>query len=143
MKNMVSGQMRLLVFMVISMQAFVSGCRNQEASTVIDKSVHSDSSVSVLFFHQTIRCKQCVYLENASFSIIRSNFPECLSTNKIQLKSVNVDEPGNDALAKQFGIESASLVIVEMKNGQPVRHKKIGKIYNLSSDQKKLGIYKS
>lgn len=66
------------------------------------------SDVEAYYFHFTRRCETCKAVEQVSSDALKE-----LYGNKIMLKSIDLDEKGNEALAKKLGIEGQTLLVVK------------------------------
>lgn len=66
------------------------------------------SDIEAYYFHYTRRCITCQSVEKVSADALKE-----LYGGKIVLKSINLDETGNEALVKKLGIEGQTLLVVK------------------------------
>lgn len=66
------------------------------------------SAIEAYYFHFTRRCVTCQTVEKVSVDALKE-----LYGDKIVLKSINLDEKGNEALVKKLAIEGQTLLVVK------------------------------
>lgn len=66
------------------------------------------SDIQAYYFHFTRRCETCKAVEQVSSDALKE-----LYGSKISLKSINLDEKGNEDLAKKLGVEGQTLLVVK------------------------------
>jgi hypothetical protein len=108
--------------------------RGVEASARPD-AVESHRQIVVYYFHGTRRCRTCLSIEATAHDLISSRFAAQLQSGEMIWKVVNYDEPENEHFIKDFGLVSSSLVIVEMKEGEPVEYEVLQKAWPLAHDK--------
>jgi len=93
------------------------------------------------YFYTTYRCASCERIEAWSGETVKTRFADALSSGTLAWRSVNTDEPGNKHFVKDFDLYTKSLVIVEQKDGKPVRWKNLDKVWQHLRDQEKFTAY--
>lgn len=78
------------------------------ATTLAQAQSPDASVIEAYYFHFTNRCVTCQSVEKVSGDALKE-----LSGGKIVLKSINLDEKGNEALAKRLAIEGQTLLVVK------------------------------
>ena len=97
--------------------------------------------VVAYYFHARARCASCRKIESLSGKAIRERFPEELRTRLLTFQEVNVEEPGNRHFIDDYRLVSQSLVIVEYRDGRPVRWKNLEKVWTLLGSEKEFFPY--
>ena len=113
----------LVTFVVISAQAFA-----QEAS---------GAKVIAYYFHGSFRCPTCTSMEKYSREAIETNFKDKLSLGKIEFKSVNVEDRGNEHFVNDYQLYTKSLILSLVKDGKEVKSKNLDKIWQLAGNKQK------
>ncbi len=85
-----------------------------------------DTKIEAFYFHNTRRCETCKAVENVS--------SEALKTMQIQLKSLNIDEDKNMAIAEKVGAGGQALIITNGKKNIDLTNK--GFMYARSNPDK-------
>lgn len=109
MKNLIALFSLIFVFGIFSANA---QCCNKTAQTDDAEALAlveegNESTVEVYYFHFQRRCVSCRTVERVSTEILQD-----LYGNKIQLKSINLDEKAGEELAKKVGAEGQALLFV-------------------------------
>lgn len=84
--------------------AMAANCASQ---TALAQNIET-SDVEAYYFHFTRRCVTCQSVEKVSADALKE-----LYGDKIVLKSINLDEKGNEALAKKLEIQGQTLLLVK------------------------------
>ena len=110
---------------------FIAGCQSGHAVTAVEAidSENQAKQIFVYYFHRTIRCPTCIAMEALSKEAIETNFSEELKNNKIVWITTNIDDPNNNELAQKYDIVRSTLLVVDTKDGQELRYKKLEKIW--------------
>lgn len=91
----------LSLFLVLSSVALAG-----ESPTVRER-------VTVYYFHSTLRCETCLFIEGLAEATIRAEFSEELENGTVVWRSVDRQMPANDHLVTEFGVTSNDLVVVQ------------------------------
>lgn len=87
-----------------------SANKNAESNKVETAELNIDTNdVAVIYFHATRRCATCEAVEKVSSDFITLNY-------KDQVKFISINREENKELAKKYGIEWQSLIIVKGDN---------------------------
>jgi hypothetical protein len=87
--------------------------------------------VAAYYFHPTIRCMSCLWIEARSDSTIRAAFSPALREGRLEWRSINIEEPANQALARRLEIEGSTLVIAQLIGGEIVRSEHVDQAWYL------------
>lgn len=82
-------------------------CCNKTAQALAMAEEGNETAVEAYYFHFQRRCVTCRAVERVSTEILQD-----LYGNKIQLKSINLDEKAGEELAKKVGAEGQALLFV-------------------------------
>ena len=91
--------------------------------------------VVVYYFHGERRCKTCLTIEAYAQETVDTRFAKQLASGEVVWKVVDYDGEGNGHFVEDFGLVSASLVIVETSNGETVRFEVLQKAWSLVRDK--------
>ena len=80
----------------------------------------SENTVSVYYFHGTIRCQKCQEIERITREAVESFYAEELSDGRFRWQSVDFDLPANRHYLDDFNLQLPSLA-VECRKGGSVR----------------------
>ena len=89
-----------------------SACRG-EAQVAKNVGISSGTSLEVIDFHTTHRCKTCLAIEKAAKEVLDANFGAAMQSGKITFRTVNVDEAVNAKIAEQFEVQ---IIILDDQN---------------------------
>ena len=95
----------------------------------------ADRQVVLYYFHGDQRCKTCRTIEAFAEETVTSRFAQQLEAGELAWKVVNYDDEANRHFVEQYGLFSASLVLVELDGGEPVRFEVLQKVWSLVRDQ--------
>ncbi len=109
--------------------------RSEEVSAT-QNAGESQRQIMVYYFHGARRCKTCLLIENTAHDIVSSLFAKELEGGEMAWKTVNYDEPDHNHFLKDFGLVSSSLVIVEMKDGEPADFEILQEAWSLARDKR-------
>ena len=74
-------------------------------------------------------------IESNANEAIESGFPEQLKDGRLEWRSVNYEEPGNEHYATDYKIAAPCLVLVRMKSGKAVEWRSLPEVWELVSDK--------
>ncbi|MGN0877942.1 MAG: nitrophenyl compound nitroreductase subunit ArsF family protein [Oligosphaeraceae bacterium] len=75
-------------------------------------SVSAEPSLTVYYFHGTMRCVTCGKFERLTREVLEGRFGAQMASGKVRLKVVNVEEAGNEHYASDYGLTTRSVVLV-------------------------------
>jgi hypothetical protein len=85
----------------------------------------------VYYFHGNMRCASCKKIEAYTKEAIRSGFPKALKNGSLELKVVNVEDPGNDHYVEDFQLYSRSVVVEKRSGNKREQWKNLDRVWNL------------
>ncbi len=86
---------------------------------------------AVYYFHPTLRCESCLRIEAWSHIAVERGFAEELKAGSLEWQVFNFEDKENVALAKLFGVEGSTLVVVQVLAGKPERWKALDDVWYL------------
>jgi hypothetical protein len=108
------------------------------AVQVAQADVHQTATASrqqvktvVYYFHGNMRCSSCKKIEAYTEEAIRSGFPEALKNGTLELKVVNVEDPGNDHYVEDFQLYTRSVVVEKRLGNKQDQWKNLVRVWSL------------
>lgn len=96
--------------------------------------------IEVFVFHATQRCISCINIGKYAEAVIKEKFPEELKSGKITFKEVNIDQPENFNMAKEYGVSGSALYINAIKDGQD-HHEEDVTVWRLVTNEAQFNSY--
>jgi hypothetical protein len=103
-----------------------------------------DSGLAVYYLHSNYRCPTCRTVEAETKKLLESEFAPQLVRGDVVFKTINYEKPAGVALAREFKVNSAVVVLVAMKDGKidKSRSKRLDRVLPLAArDTKALADY--
>jgi len=91
--------------------------------------------VIVTFFHGTARCVTCNKIEANARAAIEASFPTELQDSRMAWRTANYEDPAHQAQAEAYQVHSSAVVLVRMKNGQPVDWQNLDRVWSLVGNE--------
>lgn len=127
----------LSVLLAVALVSFVAIFLLSKANAVSLQPNH----ISVYYFHGSMRCPTCYKLEQYSKEAVESNFKDDISSGKLELKVVNIDEKANKHFVNDYQLYTKSLIISLVKDGKEVKSKNLTKIWEYVGNKQKFFEY--
>jgi hypothetical protein len=99
------------------------------------------SKIIVYYFHNNARCPTCFKLENYAKSAVESDFADAIKKGRMEWKTVNVDDKGNEHFTDDYKLYSKSVIISTVKDGKEASWKNLDKIWELVHEEGKYREY--
>lgn len=145
------------VTVTLALSGFLYSCQSAEnvkkydktEKTVVKKdSVKTNATASatvkseqkklvVYYFHTTYRCQSCNMIEKFTREAVETGFPGELKNGEMELKVINIEEPGNEHFANDYKLYTKSVIVSGQKDGKEVSWKNLDKVWTLLGDQNK------
>lgn len=93
------------------------------------------------YFHRTARCVTCLKIEHAAHDAIFANFTPSLRAGKLLFLPTNVEAAGNEHFIKDYELVSQALVLVQYREGKPVRSRNLDKVWDVIGDSTQFADY--
>ena len=112
------------------------GSAVSSSENVADKGAMStEPEVVLYYFHGTRRCNTCRTIESYTQQALEKNFNDQLEAGTLQWKVINTEEPDNEHFVTDFELISSSLVLVERKGEDVLRHEVLQEAWTLVRDE--------
>lgn len=103
--------------------------------------IGSTSKITVYYFHSNARCPTCYKLEHYAKSEVETVFAEAIKNGKLEWKTINVEEKGNERFADEYRLYTKSVIVSITKDGKELSWKNLERIWQLVHDEKKYRDY--
>ena len=77
--------------------------------------VSRPNSITLVLFHYSQRCDQCLAMEKYTWEVLRDEFPGMIQRKQIQFRQVIMDLPENRSLIDRLGLVTSTLVIIRFE----------------------------
>jgi len=112
-------------------QAVAASDTDDVATPVALNSKLAETQFSAVYFHAPHRCPTCRKIESFSHSALT---PE-IESGELAWQVADYTADVNDSLVKQFKVFTATVVLVEVQEGNIVRWKNLEEVWNHTSNQ--------
>ena len=130
----------LLAFVVASVAYLVIDEMRSEktdaASETVESAGGAEHRVIVYYFHGDKRCRTCLSIEAYTKQAIEQGFSEELESGELELRIVNVDEPGNGHFIEDYDLSTKSVILAEFRGGARERWENLDMIWEYVNDEK-------
>ncbi len=101
----------------------------------------ADDALMVYYFHG-VRCPTCRAAESSAHKTLESEYASQLAGGEVIWKVLDyMNDPKAKAMALQFGVETATIVLVKMKGGEIDVWNRLDRILALAEDKAGLSTY--
>lgn len=97
--------------------------------------VSTNNKIIVYYFHGNMRCPTCYKLESYAKSVVESDFADPIRNGKLEWKTVNVEDNGNEHFTNDYKLYTKSVIVSTQKDGKEVSWKNLDQIWTLVGDQ--------
>lgn len=101
----------------------------------------ADAQIIAYYFHGNVRCPTCYKMEQYAKEAIEENFKDELASGSLVVKTVNVEEKGNEHFVNDYQLYTKTLIISRVDNGKETQYKNLAKIWEYVVDKKKFFNY--
>jgi hypothetical protein len=95
----------------------------------------TNDKIIVYYFHTNMRCPTCYKLESYAKSVVEADFSDAVKSGKLEWKTVNVEDNGNEHFTNDYKLYTKSIIISNVKGGKESSWKNLDKIWTLVGDQ--------
>ena len=81
--------------------------------------------LNVVCTHATVRCPVCTTMERLTREMLDESFKDEVAAGKIVFREVNYEQPEVGAFAGEFRVATASVVLVNVQNGEVIARKNL------------------
>ncbi len=94
-------------------------------------------TVTVFYFHTTVRCHSCSMIENYTREAIEVNFKNEIESGQIEFKEINVDQKENQKYIQRYQLYTKAVVLSLIKDGKEAAYKNLDKIWQLARNKQR------
>ena len=98
-------------------------------SAVLAEQASAGGSVTAYYFHGAFRCSTCNKMEQYASEVIQNDFKDALASGKLEFKSVNIENKGNEHYVNDYQLYTKTLILSLVKGGKEIRSKNLDKIW--------------
>jgi len=95
--------------------------------------------VIAYYLHRTVRCPTCNALERQTHETLTTDFPDELHAGRIAWRVVNFEE--HPDLAERFDVSFSVPVLVKVRDGREIEHRRLDEVWTLKDDPIALRTY--
>lgn len=98
------------------------------AAPVENKSVNK---VIAFYFYGNVRCATCRTMQALATEAIETRFADALKDGRLEMVSINVDEPGNEHYVEEYQLTTRAVVLARFEGKTQKEWKNLDKIWQL------------
>ena len=98
-------------------------------------------TVTVYYFHRTIRCAGCLAIERTARAAIARSFRRSLRLGTVVWRPANLDDPAWAPFEKRYRLTVQTLVLSERIDGRERRWKRLDAAWSFGDDSLALAAY--
>jgi hypothetical protein len=88
----------------------------------------------VYYFHQTVRCADCILIEAYTRDVLELDFTAALADGRVRMRAVDVEAEANRELAARYEVSDTALVLSRRSAGQEVDWIVLDQVWDLVED---------
>lgn len=100
-----------------------------------DAETGADHQVIVYYFHGNKRCNTCRTIEEYTEAAINIGFADEVRSGRLEYRTVNVDEPGNEHFVTDYQLSTRTVVLVDIEQGRELTWTKLERVWQLVRDK--------
>ena len=124
-----------LAQIVTELQALRKSGRIAAKPNGAGESEPADDCLMVYYFHNSMRCPDCLAVEAQTREIVQSDFASQVAGGEVVWKVLNFEKPAVEGLAEKFEIYVAAVVLAKYKDGQIEDWKRLDRARVLVNDK--------
>jgi hypothetical protein len=97
--------------------------------------------VWVVYFHQVPGCDNCRLMSKYAYETVKESFADEVKNRKIVLRYQDFEDKKNIELVRRLNVNSPTLVIIQVRDGKPVKAKRALEIWSHAADRENLMFY--
>jgi hypothetical protein len=97
--------------------------------------------IEVTYFSSDMRCATCVRIERMTRATVQRNFASELQSGRIVLRTLNLDEPGNEHFVKDYELISKTVIVSDLAQGQEVSWENLLHVWTKQQDERAFDAY--
>jgi hypothetical protein len=109
--------------------------QNPPAGTDATPAFGPGTKVVVCYFYGKNRCPVCDSIESYAREAVQTGFPEDLENGRLEWRSINYEQPGNEHFAADYKLLAPGVLLVAVRDGQPADWKSLPEVWNHLGDK--------
>jgi hypothetical protein len=101
----------------------------------------ADPQYVVYYLHATKRCHTCRSIESQAERAVRQWFGDQLQAGTLDWRALDYEKPPHRHFVEDFDLFASSLVVAEMRDGEPVRHEVLQDVWRHVGDEERFAAY--
>jgi hypothetical protein len=97
--------------------------------------------VRVAYYHGTIRCQNCLMIEEFAASTMHAVFADELRRGVVSWDVIDYEAAKDSATPRRYGIDNQALIVSRIENGKEVSWRKLTKAWNLVENYRRFQEY--
>lgn len=89
------------------------------------------AKVVAFYFYGNVRCTTCRTMQTLATEAIETGFADEIKNGRLQMISINVDEPGNEHYVNDYQLTTRAVVLARFEGTTQKEWKNLDKIWNL------------
>jgi hypothetical protein len=135
---------KLLTSLVLTVLAgmVLAGCGQTSADSLIATTANAPkppNRVVVYYMHRTVRCVSCLWMEATTRQALQESFPSELASGRLELKVEDYQK--REDLAKQYGVYTVSVLVVNVADGKEASHQGLERVWELKGKNDEFRAY--
>ncbi len=103
--------------------------------------IEPSDGTTVLHFHATERCADCILIETYARDAIEEEFVSELEDGQLTFRLINIDEPRNAPLREYYDIDDTMVVLTRWRDGQQLEWMALWEVWDYVEDPLSMGLY--
>lgn len=103
---------------------------NPTAESTLPLDKNQQEKITVYYFHGTFRCPTCRAIEDYTKQAIKEKFAKELNEGKVEIKTINVEEPENQHFIEDFKLVTRCVVVEKVVGNKPQEWTKLEKVWD-------------
>lgn len=100
-----------------------------------------ERKIIAYYFHGNVRCMTCRAIEDYAREAIEGAFSEDIEQGRVEFRSINLEEGGNQHFVDDFKLTTRAVVLSEVNAGKQVRWKNLDKVWQLVRQKRSFTAY--
>ena len=97
--------------------------------------------IQAYYFHRSVRCTTCNTIEKWAREVVRTDFADAVGKGTLGWKTVNFEQPENQAYRTELKVHTQSVVLVEFVDGKVKDWEPLPDVWTLVDDEPRFREY--
>lgn len=128
----------LLGFVAVSVATLVFKETGANGTAAAEQSAPTTGAKLIAYYlHGKVRCVTCNDIEKTAKEAVEAGFADDLKSGRIEWRTVNYEEPGNEHFTKDFKLAAPCVVLSSLRDGRQTSWKSLPEVWELIGDKPK------